>query len=301
MRFNNLLRGLLVLLPALFMQAAALLATTHDTFTVTTVMTVTGAFLGFLGLRAYTRTSLRRRIPRKMHLIGMAIGVANCGNLFLLAPAVARLGIGSAMTIYALGAILVNARTDRGWRLLAVIGVSLVNRPWEIAQGDHAGAAAGLVLAVLAAASNWVYIKLVFGGVVPAQRRPRALGTGLAYTALFGAVIGLAGHYGFGLGHVPGWPQIGPIVLIGIMAWAIPGVAHSIAARLIPEEIAGFAFMLSTAVSATTGAIAAALGYVGDVQSPTLLGWIGVAVVLAVTARVTWTDTRRRARAAVGD
>lgn len=288
MKLNNLLRGLAVLVPTFFVQAAALVASTsYNAFTVTVV----GTFLG-AGLASIILLAREGKPARGMHMTGIGIGLANCGSLFFLMPAVRALGVGPATTIFALGAILVSVRKHPVWGALAVIGVATVNEAWNVAQGDAGGHAIGLLMAVLAMASNHVYIRIVFGGAVPTHDRTRALGAGLAYTALLSAVIGVLGHFLFGLGQIPAWPQVAPMLLLGTLLWTVPGVGQSVAAKLIPDGVSGFVFMTSTAASAATGAVAALLGY--PEQAPTPLGWAGVAIVTATMAGVTWSEIRKK-------
>lgn len=287
MKFNSLLRGLVVLVPTFFVSAAALVASSgYNTFTITVIGTFIGAGIASVILRA------REGNPaREMHPAALGIGLANCGSMFFLIPAVQIVGVGPATTIFALGAILVSVRSHPLWGALAVIGVGCVNQAWNVA-GDAGGQAVGLLLALLAMASNYLYIRIAFGGAIPTQARPRVIGMGLAYTALVSAVIGVLGHALFGLGQIPAGAQVVPMLLIGALLWTVPGVAQAVAAKLIPASVSGFVFMTSTAASAATGAVAALLGY--PKQAPTPLGWAGVAIVIATMAGVTWSEMRRK-------
>lgn len=307
LKIDGLILGLLILIPSFFLQAIALEFADHNIFMTTVGFMVTGSALGALGLRTLAKKPLFKGISRKHFAIAVAIGLAALEE-FLITAAIPKIGIGPAATIFALGPLFGAVWTHRGWRItdigwrvVALVGVVLADGPWQLSGGSLRDHLIGLGLVSVAAVANWTYQTLIFGWryaedpLVAERERQRVVGAGLFLTAVFTAIVGAVGHFCLGVGTIPtSWPEVVVMTAMGIAVLTIPGIVYAKAGSLLPKGMGGFVFQLSTVASAVVGAVLAALGLVGQEQQPTPLAWVGVAVIVAVTARVGWNDARRR-------
>lgn len=289
-----LIGTLIILVASFFLQNGALEFTGGDVFGNTFLLVVAGAGIGALAIQRWIKQPLIKGLAKSHLKIAFAIGLAAL-EMFPLTAAISKIGIGLEATIFSLGALFANARTDKGLRWLALGGVVLADGPWHVTHGSVSDYVVGLAMAGLAAFMNWTYQTCVFGTPFNPVERRRVVGAGLLFTSIFALPVGIVGHFALGAGKVPtSWSEVVIMAGVGIASLAIPGVVYSKVGEILPKEITGFVFQFSTVASAVVGEVFAVMGLVGGAQKMTLLSTAGVLVILAVTAQVMRNDMRRK-------
>src|SRR5262245_26585150 len=201
-------------------------------------------------------------------------------NLSLYA-AVARIGLGLAVTLEFLGplsvALLASRRAiDLGCAVLAGIGGAVLARPQP--STDYAG----IVLALLAAGcwAGYILVNRVVGARLPGTQGPAAAAglSALLYVPV--GIWAIASHPVTGA-------ALGRAATAGLLCSAVPMVADLLALRRVPAGFFGVFMSVNPVFAALTGLVV--LG-----QALGLASWLAVAAI--VTANVVSLGARSGAR-----
>src|SRR5499427_55880 len=191
-------------------------------------------------------------------------------NLSLYA-AVARIGLGLAVTLEFLGplsvALLASRRAiDLGCAVLAGTGVAVLARPQP--STDYAG----IFLALLAAAcwAGYILVNRIVGARLPGSQGPAAA-AGLS--ALLYVPVGIWAL----AGHPVTVAALGRAATAGLLCSAVPMIADLLALRRVPAGFFGVFMSVNPVFAALTGLVV--LG-----QQLGLASWLAVAAI--VTANV---------------
>jgi inner membrane transporter RhtA len=228
-------------------------------------------------LLAVTRPRVRgwRRAQWRAVLL---YGVSIAGTNAFFYAALARLPLGTAVTIQFLGPLTLSAALSRrardlGWVLLAVTGVAILG----LADSHGSAAAGSLSLAgvtfALVSAAFWAAY-IVTGARVSATVPGRG---GLAVAMTAGTLV-LAPFGARGAAHITEHPHLIPLTLgMALMASVLPYSLELAAMRRAPKRVFGILLSLEPAVATTAGWL-----LLGQHAGPAALA----AVVIVVAASV---------------
>jgi inner membrane transporter RhtA len=187
-------------------------------------------------------------------------------NLSLYA-AVARIGLGLAVTLEFLGplsvALLASRRAiDLGCAVLAGTAVAVLARPQP--STDYAG----IFLALLAAAcwAGYILVNRIVGARLPGSQGPAAA-AGLS--ALLYIPVGIWAL----ASHPVTMAALDRAATAGLLCSAVPMVADTLALRRVPARFFGVFMSVNPVFAALTGLVV--LG-----QSPGLAGWLAIAAIV---------------------
>ena len=204
-------------------------------------------------------------------------------NLSLYA-AVARIGLGLAVTLEFLGplsvALLASRRAiDLGCAVLAATAVAVLARPQP--STDYAG----IFLALLAAAcwAGYILVNRIVGARLPGSQGPAAAAglSALLYVPV--GIWALASHPVTGA-------ALGRAAAAGLLCSAVPMVADLLALRRVPAGFFGVFMSVNPVFAALTGLVV--LG-----QSLGLASWLAVTAIVTANALSVSTAGRRSAPA----
>ncbi len=245
--------ALLVLGSCTSLQAGAALAT--RLFPVTGAP---GATLLRLALAAAVLLGVARprvRAWRPAHWRAVALyGISIAGTNGFFYAALARLPLGTAVTIQVLGpltlaAALSRRRRDAGWVLLALAGAATLGL--AVRHGGGAGPAldpAGVAF-VLASAAFWALY------IVAGSRASAAVpGRGGLAVAMTAGALALLPFGARGAGHAAGQPHLLLIALgTAVLASVVPYTLELAAMRRVPRRVFGVLLSLEPAVATLAG------------------------------------------------
>ncbi|QKG22899.1 hypothetical protein ACTIVE_4540 [Actinomadura verrucosospora] len=261
------------------------------------VMAVSGA----LGLAVYVIVKSRRALPfrslspyERVIVYRLALGNVsmNVGYVY----GVQSLGIGAIATMTAMGPLCIRAkvlwarrRSRNGalhiaLRIMALIGVFVVNESWKEFGHFHADMIGGIACGILGAWSFWNYLRAFFGDVVPEEERTRIVAVAdvisLPVIALTVWVAGLAIGGGYSALLSSRVLVLGTVA--GVLAFLVPTILTSIAAGKVSESVSGMLYVLDSPLGSLVGLVGAHLGLLGIEQKPN--GWhqVGTGVVATV-------------------
>jgi inner membrane transporter RhtA len=222
----------------------------------------------------------RRSQWRAVALYGLSIAGTN-GFFY---AALARLPLGTAVTIQFLGpltlaAVLSRRWRDGGWVLLAVAGVAVLGLAGRPGGSGHSGSGgldpAGVAL-VLVSAAFWALYIVTGSRVSQAVPGRGGLAVGMTVGALAVAPFGARGAW-----QVAGRPHLLLVALgIAVLASVVPYTLELAAMRLAPRRVFGILLSLEPAVAALAGLL-----LLGQRVPAAALG--GIAVVIAASAGAT--------------
>lgn len=224
-------------------------------------------------LRAFTR---RQWLP--ILLLACVFAAMN----LLLYSAVARVGLGLAVTLEFLGPLAVAlvtgfavaGRRTMGCAVLAAVGVVVLTRPQPTT--DVLGI--GLALAAALCWAGYILLNRTLGQRLPGVEGSAAAG---ALSALIYVPIGI----GALIAHPPTPTALACAAAAGVLSSAVPMVADLLALRRVPAHAFGIFMSVNPLLAATVGAILLA-----EALGP--LDW--VAIGLIVTANAVALTSRRR-------
>lgn len=217
-----------------------------------------GATLLRLGLAAIVLLAVTRprvrgwRRPQWQAVLLYGVSLAGTNGFFY--AALARLPLGTAVTIQFLGPLTLSAALSRrmrdlGWVLLAVAGVAILGLAGS--RGTAAGSPlslAGVAFALVSAAFWAMYI--VTGARAGAAVPGRG---GLAVAMTAGALV-LVPFGARGGWHIAGQPQLIPLAFgMAIMASVVPYSLELAAIRRAPRRVFGILLSLEPAVATMAG------------------------------------------------
>ena len=241
---------LLVLGSCTSMQGGAVLATRLFPVTGATGAVALRVGLAAVVLLAVTRPRVRGWSPQLWRVVlRYGVGIAGTNGFFY--AALARLPLGTAVTIQLLGpltlaAALSRRRRDTGWVLLAAAGVVTLGLA-----GRHEGTplnAAGLVFAVISAAFWALYI---VAGSQASAAVPGRDGLAVAMTVAAALLVpaGAAGAW-----HAAVRPQLLlTAAAMALLASAVPFTLELAAMRRAPRQVFGVLLGLEPAVATLAG------------------------------------------------
>jgi inner membrane transporter RhtA len=204
-------------------------------------------------LLAVTRPRVRgwRRTQWRAVLL---YGVSLAGTNAFFYAALARLPLGTAVTIQFLGPLTLSAALSRrmrdlGWVLLAVTGVAILG----LAQSHGPATAGSLNLAgvafALVSAAFWA-LYIVTGARASAAVPGRG---GLAVAMTVGALV-LVPFGARGAAHITGQPHLIPLTIgMAVLASVVPYSLELAAMRRAPKRVFGILLSLEPAVATTAG------------------------------------------------
>jgi inner membrane transporter RhtA len=222
------------------------------------VLGAPGATLPRLGLAAVvllTVTRPRVRGWRRTQWQAVLLyGMSLAGTNAFFYAALARLSLGTAVTIQFLGPLTLSAALSRrmrdlGWVLLAVTGVAILG----LAESHRAAAGeplslAGVAFALISAAFWAMYI--VTGARASAAVPGRG---GLAVAMAAGALV-LLPFGARGASHIAGQPHLMPLACgMALMASVVPYSLELAAMRRAPKHVFGILLSLEPAVATLAG------------------------------------------------
>jgi inner membrane transporter RhtA len=282
--------ALLVLGSCTSLQAGAALAMRLFPVTGTPGATLLRLGLGaavLLGLARPRVRGWRRSQWRAVALYGLSIAGTN-GFFY---AALARLPLGTAVTIQFLGPLTLAAVLSRRWReggwvLLAVAGVLVLG-----VAGDRTGHAgqpldpAGVAF-VLVSAAFWALYIMTGSRVSQAVPGRGGLAVGMTVGALAAAPFGARGAW-----QLAGRPHLLLIALgMAVLASVVPYTLELAAMRRAPRRVFGILLSLEPAVAALAGLL-----LLGQRIPPAAIG--GIAVVILASAGATASARPSRSRA----
>jgi inner membrane transporter RhtA len=274
--------ALLVLGSCTSLQAGAALAMRMFSVTGTPGATLLRLGLASAVLLGVARPRVRAWRPAQCRAVGL-YGISIAGTNVFFYAALARLPMGTAVTIQFLGPLTLAAALSRRWRdagwvLLAVTGVLALGLV-----GQHDGGAGhsldlvGVAFALVSAAFWALYI--MAGSRASAAVPGRG---GLAVAMTVGAVVLLPFGAG-GAWHVTGRPHLLLIALgTAVLASVVPYTLELAALRRAPRRVFGILLSLEPAVATLSGWLL--LG-----QRTPLAAIPAIAVVILASTGAAWT------------
>jgi inner membrane transporter RhtA len=219
-------------------------------------------------LLALARPRLRRRPARSWGAIA-AFGVAMTAMNFCLYEAIARIPLGTAVTLQFLGPLAIallgaRRRLDIAWALAAGTGVALLTG--SLSGASLAGAALALGAAAITAASILLAVRV---GDQSAGLDGLALAVGVA------AILTLPVSLPAALG-APSVGDLGIAAAVGVLGIALPYALELNALRRVPAKTFGVLLSLDPAVAGLAGLLL--LG-----QHLSLAELLGMALVIAAS------------------
>ncbi|HEY0936698.1 MAG TPA: EamA family transporter, partial [Trebonia sp.] len=218
-----------------------------------------GAALLRLGLAAavmlgITRPRVGRWTAAQWRTV-LLYGVSLAGTNGFFYAALARLPLGTAVTIQFLGpltlaAVLSRRGRDAGWVLLAVTGVATLGL--SASRGGTGGhlSGAGVACALVSAAFWALYI--IAGG----RASTAVPGRGGLAVAMTVAAVTLVPFGAHGAGHVAGRPHLLLIALgTAVLASVVPYTLELAALRRAPRRVFGILLSLEPAVATLAGVL----------------------------------------------
>lgn len=276
------------------------------------VMAITGS----TGLAIYVIKKTGRRLSFRSLTPEMKIIVYRiaAGNVIInvgYVLGIHYLGLGAITTMTALGPLTVGARDlwARRWtrngalhiglRVIAILGVFVVNETWKAFSHFEPGMIIGLVCGVAGAWSFWNYVKVFFGNSIPQEEKMRTLAVAdvLALPAI--AITVWVASLAIGGGYA----SLSPRVLIlgtvaGIFGFLLPTVLTGIASGKVSETVSSMLYLLDSPIAGLVGLAGAELGLLSVSQEPTHWTWLGTGIVTIAAFFVTLLDSRESRAAA---
>lgn len=260
----------------------------HSAAAMATTLFVAFGPAGTVGLRflvgaalllAIARPSVRGRSAGAWAAI-VGLGVATAGASLCLFEAIARVPIGTAVTLQFLGPLAIaviaaRRRLDLAWAAMAIAGVVFITG------GPAGGSLTGIALGFAAAAC-------VAGTVVFAERVSAdtpgldGLSLSVAVTALVLLPFSLPAAL-----HTLELQTLATVAAVGVLGVAVPYVLFFAALRRVGKKTYGVLLSLDPAVAAFVG-----LAFLG--QSIGTAGLIGIGLVMAASAGVVSTQSSKR-------
>jgi inner membrane transporter RhtA len=270
---------LLVLGSCTSLQAGAALAVRLFPVTGTPGATLLRVAIAAGVLVVVTRPRVRAWRPSQWRAVGL-YGISIAGTNGFFYAALARLPLGTAVTIQFLGpltvaAVLSRRRRDIGWVLLAVTGVLTLGLLGRHGGGDgHALDPVGVALVLVSAAFWALYI--VAGSRASAAVPGRG---GLAVAMTVGALV-LLPFGARGALHVAGRPHLILIAFgTAVLASVVPYTLELAAMRRAPRRVFGILLSLEPAVATLAGWV-----LLGQRTAPAAVAATGLVVLASVGA-----------------
>ncbi|PRY12068.1 EamA family transporter [Kineococcus rhizosphaerae] len=225
-------------------------------------------------VRAWTRVQWRAAL-----VLGLSLGAMN-GCFY---TALSRIDLGTAVTIEFLGPLTLSAVLSRRARDLVWVGLALVGVVVLGLTGEHHGGSldpVGVTFALLAGACWAAYI-LASARVGRVTEGHGGLAVATAVGALALVPFGASGAL-----HAVSTPH-GLLLALGtaVLASVVPYSLELAALRRLPQRTFGVLLSLEPVIASLAGWVL--LG-----QGMTVLGGVGVVLVVAASAGATWTAAR---------
>jgi inner membrane transporter RhtA len=209
--------------------------------------------LAAIALLAATRPRVRgwRRVQWQAVLL---YGISIAGTNAFFYAALARLPLGTAVTIQVLGPLSLSAALSRrgrdaGWVLLAVTGVAILGLAGS--HGTAAGGPLSLTGVAFALVSAVFWAMYIVTGARASAAVPGRGGLAVAMTA--GALV-LVPFGARGASHITGQPHLMPLALaMAMMASVVPYSLELAAMRRAPKRVFGILLSLEPAIATMAG------------------------------------------------
>lgn len=242
-------------------------------------------------LLAVTRPRVRTWTPGQWRAVAL-YGISLAGTNGFFYAALARLPLGTTVTIQFLGPLTLAAALSRrgrdfGWVLLAVGGVLTLGLTGRDGAGGHPLDLAGVGFALISAAFWALYI-IAGGRLSKAVPGRSGLGVAMAIGALVLLPAGALGAW-----QVTGQPHLLLFALgTAVLGSVVPYTLELAAMRRAPRRVFGILLSLEPAVATLAGWL-----LLGQHAGPAAI--VGVAVVIAASAGSTLGAQRAASRDAV--
>ncbi|WP_433463417.1 hypothetical protein [Spirillospora sp. CA-128828] len=255
------------------------------------------ATVGALGVSLFARIKTRKALPFRALTDYQRVIVRRLmwGNVIVNVPfvyGVHSVGIGTIATMTALGPLCVKGRQlweNRRSRIaklqialrgVMIVGVIVVNKPWEAFGDFHMDMLLGLVCGLLSAWSYWNYLRCVYGNVFSDEER-------LAFVAVADLVslpVIAVAVWVASLAIGGGYAALSPKVLLfgaiaGIVAFMIPTIMAAWTGGKVKESVSGMLYLLDSPIGNLVGLLGASFGPLRE-QAPDVWGWIGMVIVV---------------------
>ncbi|MBL1108466.1 EamA family transporter [Streptomyces sp. 5-8] len=200
-------------------------------------------------------------------LLGGVFGTMN----LTLYSAVARIGLGLAVTLEFLGPLTIalaasRRRLDAGCAVLAAVGVVVLMRPRPSA--DYAGMALGLVAACCWA--SYILLNRVVGRRIPGAQ-------GAAAASAVSALAFLPAGVAVALAHPPTAGAVLCAVAAGLLSSAVPYLTDLLTLRHVPAQTFGLFMSVNPVLAAVVGWVILGQGLGGA-------EWAGIGAVVVANA-----------------
>lgn len=274
------------------------------------------ALVGALALGTYVRCRTGRALPFKALMeddrksdrkivARLAFGILILNTAYPYG--IQSVGLGAIVTMSAVGPLCLNgsnlwkiwrhreempnrvlwvAALNVALRLLAFLGVMVINKPWAGLEHLTSETLYGLACGILGAWSFWNYLRCIYD--VPKEEKLRILAVAdlvaVPFTAL--AVWGMSFLIGGGYSELS-LKVLGLGFVAGLLSFALPTVMGVWVSNKISSSMSGLLYLFDSSIGCLVGLAGASLGWLAAVQAPDVWVWRGMAIVL-VAAVLAW-------------